>query len=170
MNTRVEIFMIKKLGHQLLSHNYKIKILILYCKLLWKITQLIYARTGKTSPIRRHNCPRDWRLSASRGTNWGPLKPLIHHSTIVLRGLRGALDQDAIMPRDASFLECQYKFFLLCTEFKYLTKKIRIFFSKDSEYCASFGTKWKNGHLWKEGGGDLHIIVMKLKYILVILY
>ena len=37
------------------------------------------------------SCQRDWRLSTSWGPNWGPLKPIIHHSTIALSGVRRPL-------------------------------------------------------------------------------
>ena len=35
----------------------------------------------------------------------------LHYSTIVLTGLRGALNWDAIMPRDVSFWDSKYAFF-----------------------------------------------------------
>ena len=55
-----------------------------------------FARTGK---------PTKWRRYAVReaGVSWfiSPLKPPVHHSSIVLRGLRGSLNWARIMPRDA---------------------------------------------------------------------
>ena len=60
----------------------------------------------KSNCYQTHSCPRDWRLSASCGTNWEPPKPpyINHrHSTIVLRGLRVTLNWNPIMAREASF-------------------------------------------------------------------
>ena len=43
------------------------------------------------------------QFSSSWGPNWGPpLKLPIHHSTVVMRGLRAALNWDPIMPGTAS--------------------------------------------------------------------
>ena len=58
-------------------------------------------QTGKTTAIRRIAVRETARLSASWGPNWGP--PWNHHSTIVLRGLSGALNWCSIMPRDVTF-------------------------------------------------------------------
>ena len=45
--------------------------------------------------------PRDWRLSASWWPNWGPpLKLLVHHITIVLRGFRVTMNWTPIVPTD----------------------------------------------------------------------
>ena len=45
--------------------------------------------------------PREWRLSVSKGPNWGPLKSLEDYSTIVLGGFKGTLNYTPIMPREA---------------------------------------------------------------------
>ena len=53
-----------------------------------------------------YSCPRDQHLSASWRQVEGPRKPLLDpHITIVFRGLRWALKQVPIMPRDHSLLE-----------------------------------------------------------------
>ena len=58
------------------------------------------------------SCPRDWRFSASWSAQLKDLlKPFVHHSTIVLRGLRDALYWSPIMPRDASLSHRQCKLF-----------------------------------------------------------
>ena len=47
-----------------------------------------------------NSCPRDWRLLASWEVNWGPpWNPSGHHSTIILRGLREALNWLPLMLR-----------------------------------------------------------------------
>ena len=56
--------------------------------------------TIKTTAVSRI---RNWRLSASWGTNWVPLtNPSEDYSTIIVRGLRGGLNLAPITPRDAS--------------------------------------------------------------------
>ena len=40
-----------------------------------------------------------------------PLKPNVYHSTIVLRGLTGAVNWSPIMPRDASLSDSQFESF-----------------------------------------------------------
>ena len=47
---------------------------------------------GRTSSIRRIAVSRDWRILASWGPFQGSLKPLEHHSIIVLRGSRRILN------------------------------------------------------------------------------
>ena len=55
--------------------------------------------TGSAS----NSCPRAWRLQASAVSDSRlPWNPSDHHSAIVSRGLRGALNWFSIMPRDAS--------------------------------------------------------------------
>ena len=52
-------------------------------------------QTGKTTA----SCQRAWRLSASWASNWGPhWSPWDHHSTIVVRGFRGALNWSPLHP------------------------------------------------------------------------
>ena len=56
-----------------------------------------------------YSCPRDWRFGSQLRA---PLEPLSHHSTIVLRTLRGALiNWASIMPRDASLSDSQCDIF-----------------------------------------------------------
>ena len=56
--------------------------------------------------------PRDWHLSASLEPNWGlPWNPSDHHSSIVLRSLRGVLYLSPIMQRDASLSDSTCIFF-----------------------------------------------------------
>ena len=68
------------------------------------------AMPGKTTA---YSYPRECRLSASWGPNWGhPRSPLYHHSTIVMEGLKGVLIWATILPRDASLSHNQCEFFL----------------------------------------------------------
>ena len=50
-------------------------------------------------------------LLAFIGSFRGPLKPVEHHSSIVLRSLRRALNWTSIMPRGASLSDSQCNFF-----------------------------------------------------------
>ena len=59
----------------------------------------LYVPDWKKNADQTYSCPRDWRLSASRGTHWVyPLKPPVYHNTITLKGWNGALDWSPIMP------------------------------------------------------------------------
>ena len=59
----------------------------------------------KNKSDQTYSCPRDWRPSAS----WGTLKSPVHHSTIALRGFKGAVNRAAIMSRDASLSDSESK-------------------------------------------------------------
>ena len=56
-------------------------------------------KKGKNNSDQTCSCPRDWRLSASWGPNGVPISnPSDHHSTIVMKDLRGALNWSPILP------------------------------------------------------------------------
>ena len=69
-------------------------------------------RSGKNNNDQTYSCPRDWRHSASWEPKWG-LKTPVHHSTIGLRGWRGALNWTRIMPWDISLSDTECEFFFL---------------------------------------------------------
>ena len=55
-----------------------------------------------------YSWPRGWRLSLHQGGPFvGPLIPLQHHNTTVLKGLRRALTSSPIMPKDVSLKDSQ---------------------------------------------------------------
>ena len=55
------------------------------------ITNVNMSQTGKTTAMGRTAVQENWRLSASWGSqSKGPLKPPVHRSIILLRGIRQA--------------------------------------------------------------------------------
>ena len=98
----------------------------------------------KNSSDQTCSCPRDSRLSASWGANWGPpLEPPVHHSTIVLRGLRGLL-----IKAELCLETSQCKFF----QWRCMPCKCEKFYCRIIEYVVSYRVshvKGRHGSLSK---------------------
>ena len=80
----------------------------------------------KNNSDQTYGSPGDQGVSALRWPNLrASVKPPGHQNTIALRGVRGALNWDPIMPIDASLSDCECKFFLVRRRYLNVELKLR---------------------------------------------